>query len=266
MKLSIITVNLNNRDGLKRTIDSVVSQTFKDFEWIVIDGGSTDGSRELIEEYSYYFAFWVSEPDKGVYCAMNKGVTKAEGDYVLFLNSGDLLYDHLILGKITPEFTADIVYGDAERILGDKSLMTCSYPDQLTLSYFYSTTICHQACFIKRQLLMECPYDESYRLVSDWKFLLIQAINNKSFKHVQLIVCKTPVGGLSSQLSQVVMEREDIISSECPALIKNDVNLHRRVCSHIANLSYGEFLDLCGKYKFMSRLITCILVLMKRLG
>ena len=93
MKLSIITVNLNNRDGLKKTIDSVISQTFKDFEWIVIDGGSTDGSRELIEQYVNHFAYWVSEPDKGVYNAMNKGVKKAKGEYLQFLNSGDWLRD-----------------------------------------------------------------------------------------------------------------------------------------------------------------------------
>ena len=80
MKLSIITVNYNNREGLQRTIDSVVSQTFRDFEWIVIDGGSTDGSKELIKQYADHFSYWVSEPDKGIYNAMNKGILKATGE------------------------------------------------------------------------------------------------------------------------------------------------------------------------------------------
>ena len=85
MKLSIITVNLNNREGLQKTIDSVVNQTFRDFEWIVIDGGSTDGSKELIEQYADHFAYWVSEPDKGIYNAMNKGIKVAKGEYLQFL-------------------------------------------------------------------------------------------------------------------------------------------------------------------------------------
>ena len=92
MKLSIITVNLNNRDGLQRTIDSVVSQTFTDYEWIVIDGGSTDGSRELIGQHQDRFAYWCSEPDKGIYNAMNKGIAHAKGEWLQFLNSGAWLY------------------------------------------------------------------------------------------------------------------------------------------------------------------------------
>ena len=93
MKLSIITINYNNREGLKRTIESVVNQTFTDFEWILIDGGSTDGSKELIEQYSNRFSYWVSEPDNGIYNAMNKGLRAAKGDYLQFLNSGDRLYN-----------------------------------------------------------------------------------------------------------------------------------------------------------------------------
>ena len=93
MKLSIITINLNNREGLQKTIESVISQTFRDFEWIVIDGGSTDGSAELIKQYAAHFAYWVSESDKGIYNAMNKGIRQAKGEWLQFLNSGDQLYE-----------------------------------------------------------------------------------------------------------------------------------------------------------------------------
>lgn len=89
MTLSIITVNLNNLEGLKRTYDSVVSQTFTDYEWLVIDGGSTDGSREFIEQHQDKFAYWCSEPDKGIFNAMNKGIVRAKGEYLNFMNSGD---------------------------------------------------------------------------------------------------------------------------------------------------------------------------------
>ena len=91
--LSIITVNLNNCDGLQKTIDSVVGQTFTDYEWIVIDGGSMDGSRELIEQYADCLAYWCSEPDNGIYNAMNKGISRATGEWLLFLNSGDSLFN-----------------------------------------------------------------------------------------------------------------------------------------------------------------------------
>lgn len=110
MKLSIITVKLNNRDGLKRTIDSVVSQTFTDYEWIVIDGGSTDGSRELIEQYQDHFAYWCSEPDKGIYNAMNKGIAHAKGEWLQFLNSGDVLYSNNTLASVfSSKYDADVL-------------------------------------------------------------------------------------------------------------------------------------------------------------
>ena len=83
MKLSVITINYNNRDGLKKTIESVVNQTYKDFEYIIIDGGSTDGSVEVLKEYSDKIDYWVSEPDKGIYNAMNKGIDIAKGEYVM---------------------------------------------------------------------------------------------------------------------------------------------------------------------------------------
>ena len=101
MKLSIITINFNNKDGLKRTIESVISQKFQEFEWIIIDGGSSDGSKLLIEEVARnnkkLVSYWCSEPDGGIYPAMNKGIDKAKGEYILFLNSGDTLHNKNVL-------------------------------------------------------------------------------------------------------------------------------------------------------------------------
>lgn len=112
MKLSIITVNLNNLEGLKRTYESVVCQTFTDYEWIVIDGGSTDGSREFIEQHQDKFAYWCSEPDKGIYNAMNKGIIHAQGEYLNFMNSGDCLACEETLARVlVPNHTEDIIYG-----------------------------------------------------------------------------------------------------------------------------------------------------------
>ena len=97
MKYSIITVNYNNRDGLRATIESVVNQTYRDYEFIVIDGGSTDGSTDVLKEFDDKITYWVSEPDKGIYNGMNKGIAKATGDYLNFMNSGDCFYNEKVL-------------------------------------------------------------------------------------------------------------------------------------------------------------------------
>ena len=112
MKLSIITVNLNNLEGLKKTYESVVCQTFTDYEWIVIDGGSTDGSREFIEQHQDKFAYWCSEPDKGIYNAMNKGIMRAKGEYLNFMNSGDCFAcKETLAGVFNKPRKEDILYG-----------------------------------------------------------------------------------------------------------------------------------------------------------
>ena len=112
LKLSIITVNLNTLEGLKRTYESIVSQTFKNYESLVIDGGSTDGSKEFIEQHQDKFSYWCSEPDKGIYNAMNKGIVRAKGEYLNFMNSGDCFASENTLTEVfcTPQ-TADILYG-----------------------------------------------------------------------------------------------------------------------------------------------------------
>ena len=112
MKYSIITVNYNNREGLKRTIESVIHQTFRDFEFIVIDGGSTDSSAEVLKAYDEHISYWVSEKDNGIYDAMNKGIRKATGDYLNFMNSGDCFYDDDVLRNVTAYASdADIITG-----------------------------------------------------------------------------------------------------------------------------------------------------------
>ena len=112
MKYSIITVNYNNKDGLKKTIESVIHQSYRDFEYIIIDGGSTDGSAELLKEYSDKITYWVSEPDKGIYNGMNKGIAKATGDYLNFMNSGDCFYADDVLQHVADyNYNADFIVG-----------------------------------------------------------------------------------------------------------------------------------------------------------
>ena len=172
MKLSIITINWNNRDGLRMTMDSVLSQTArKDFEYIVIDGGADDGSREMIEkDYAARLDKWVSEPVKPIYKKMNMGVQLASGDYCLFLNSGDSLHEITTIQKILDYLQhADIVIGKMI-FLATGNLMQVAEP--ITLLSLYENSIPHNAAFIRRELLVKFPYDEQLRIVSDWKFFV----------------------------------------------------------------------------------------------
>ena len=229
MKLSIITVNLNNRIGLERTINSVVSQTFKDFEWIVIDGGSTDGSKELITQYANHFAYWVSEPDKGIYNAMNKGIKVSKGEYLLFLNSGDYLYEEATLEQVVQAgLDADVVYG---YILVDRSGNKEIYKKtgEITLGTFVYETINHSGCaFICRSLFEKYGlYDETLRIVSDWKFFL-QAIGlgNASVKYVDVLVSVFDTNGVGSVQKELLGRERDRTLQECvPYRILRDYRL-----------------------------------------
>ena len=154
-KLSIITINYNNLEGLKRTEEPVVNQTWQDFEYIIIDGGSTDGSAAYIENQRGHIDYWVSEPDKGIYNAMNKGIKAATGDFIILMNSGDVFYNDTIIDVLVSELktTDAIVYGDV--VLRNEKKDTeriQKHPEKLNFSYFYKQTICQQACFIKRSL------------------------------------------------------------------------------------------------------------------
>ena len=226
MKLSIITVNLNNRDGLQKTIDSVICQTFRDFEWIVIDGGSTDGSKELIEQYADHFAYWVSEPDKGIYNAMNKGIKVAKGEYLQFLNSGDSLWNETTLQGVVPFFsgTTDIFYGDVAIMKEDKCIGIKKSENRLKMSVLYENSIPHPSSFIRAELLHEEQYDESFKIVSDWKFFIRKSLEKRSFFHLSFIVSSFDLSGVSSTRNSLLeKERFQIGKEEIPDPILADL-------------------------------------------
>lgn len=203
-RLSIITVNFNNRNGLQKTIDSVVAQSFRDFEWIVIDGGSTDGSRELLEQYVGHFSYWVSEPDYGVYHAMNKGIAKAKGDYMNFLNSGDVFADAHVLERVFGyPFGQDLIFGDWYLQYSNHQDLV-NEPEALSLHRLLFWSICHQAMFIKSEILKQKGYDESYRIISDWKRWLEAVGGGCTVLHIPVPVCIFDCSGMSFNNEQVV--------------------------------------------------------------
>lgn len=211
MKYSIITVNFNNKEGLRKTIESVIHQTFRDFEFIIIDGGSTDGSVDVLKEYSSQINYWVSEPDGGIYQGMNKGIMKATGEYLNFMNSGDCFYSSNVLEKVTSyQYDADFIVGkdyhyNNETHQGHASIQ----PPRTTMIHFFVATLDHQSSFIKRELFTNSLYDESHRLVSDWIFFTEKIVKEgKQVQFIPDIICRREEGGLSEQ--QREMNRKEI--------------------------------------------------------
>lgn len=198
MKLSIITVTRNDLAGLRRTAESVAAQVWRDFEWIIIDGASTDGTKEYLQQLSPQPDYWISEPDRGVYDAMNKGLSIARGEYLLFLNAGDSLFEANTLQDCFRHFPGgDVVYGDALFIYPKKERKE-THPDRLSLYYFRHRSLCHQATFIRRVLLRDSGgYSLSYKIVSDWRQWVVWMIEGRTFHHLPLTVCRYMQDGLS---------------------------------------------------------------------
>ena len=179
-QLSIITINRNNFSGLERTMQSVLSQTNKEFEYVVVDGASTDDSVAVIQRYAVSFGKrikWVSEPDKGIYDAMNKGILKATGEYVQILNSGDCLASpdvtERMLLKLKEAGNPSILYGNMIKCFpdGHQIVDKCFAGKEITLLGMYTGTLNHDPAYIRRTLFDKYGnYDESLGIVSDWKW------------------------------------------------------------------------------------------------
>ncbi|MBR6979883.1 MAG: glycosyltransferase [Prevotella sp.] len=200
MKLSIITINYNNLEGLKETMGSVLSQNFKDYEWIVIDGGSTDGSKELLERNNDAISYWVSEPDRGIYHAMNKGVDVAQGEYCQFLNSGDSLISPDILEKVFSYELSDVNYGDVWLTKKGKVVEKRTYPDTITLPCLFGyPPPSHQATFFRTLLVKQHLYREQYSIAADVCLFLELYVTGSHFKHLPLPIVYFDLGGIGSK-------------------------------------------------------------------
>lgn len=211
-RLSIITVNLNNSTGLQNTMKSVKSQSFTDYEHIVIDGGSTDNSVAVIKNHKDNVSYWISEPDTGIYNAMNKGIMKAKGEYIQFLNSGDTFTGPEILKKVFKKnSTEDILYGHVF-VLKEEGGNVYKMPDsnQISLNYFFLKSISHPAAFIKRDLFSNNLYDESYSIAADKKFFIEQIIiRNCSLRLVDEVIVNFDSSGVSSKPENILLVQKE---------------------------------------------------------
>ncbi len=204
MELSIITVNLNNAAGLQRTIESVACQQYRDFGYVIVDGGSTDGSTGVIESLHEHLPrlHWVSEPDGGIYEAMNKGIRMAEGKYLLFLNSGDFLVGPEVLGQVfVTERNADILTGRCRVSEKGKVIHITTPPDLLTFGYLYRNGLAHQSTFIRRALFERLgPYREDFRYNADIEFWYRAIVlNGATTENIETEVADYNTDGISSK-------------------------------------------------------------------
>ncbi len=201
-RLSIITVTFNCKEDLQFTLDSVFSQDYTNFELIIIDGASTDGTVDLIKVYADDITFWLSEPDKGIYDAMNKGLKQATGDYVLFLNAGDLFYSSETLKRVNFEGnpSADIFYGET-LILNEQreqvGLRRKSLTKQLVWQDFKrGMVVCHQSVIVKRSIAVS--YDLKYEVSSDIDWVLRCLKLSSQTVYVPYPISQFVEGGVSS--------------------------------------------------------------------
>lgn len=255
-KISIITVNYNNADGLEKTIKSVVEQSYSLFEYIIIDGNSTDSSVDVIKKYADNITHWVSEKDKGIFDAMNKGIKKATGDYCHFLNSGDLFVQSDVLNRIfgNKEYTAPFINGNQLNDFGAHRQKVPCLNRTLTLYDFYWGTIKHQATFIRRDLFETYGlYDDNLRIISDWKFFLQTiGLHNEQpvFVDVDIVVFEWNGMSTNPQLTERHhKERQAVLDEFIPKPIQAD---YERL--HEMN-NYEYIIKAMNKSSFLNTLI-----------
>lgn len=256
MKISIVTINYNNAEGLRRTLRSVAAQTYSNIEHIVIDGGSNDGSVDIIKEYVNqcvtYDVLWVSEKDKGIYDAMNKGVKKATGDYVWILNSGDAVAAPNVIERMVAVLDADsqeprvesreidLLMGNIVRVRGNKKEYApfpktvddrriddrlTPQPIDVSMLTFYSGTVPQDAAFVKRELFEKYGYfDDKLKICADWKlYLNMIALGGVRPWYVDIDVVLFDMTGISNANNELrLAERKAYLKEVLPTSVRKD--------------------------------------------
>lgn len=261
MEFSIITVNYNNKEGLKKTIESVEGLSSNNYEFIIIDGGSTDGSVNVIKEHQSSISFWVSEKDDGIYNAMNKGIRQAKGEYINFMNSGDTYYTPNVLSIVEKELKGyDIVVGkEFHQNPQTGATATTFLPMRLSMATFVVSFLPHQGGFIRRTLFNDMLYDESLKIVSDWKFYMLQTVyKNRKVKLINTIICQREQGGISNTGTNLNKEeRKQVLNALLPPGICKDYES----LSRLDKTTMYKLLNLCDDSKCRKYLTYCIKII-----
>ncbi len=245
--ISIITINLNNFSGLTQTVESVWKQSFDDYEYLIIDGNSHDGSQEYIKSIENKIAYWVSEDDDGVYSAMNKGIAKAKGEYMLFLNSGDFFPDKNSLSSLVNVSNGyDLIYGNLIINESDKSWIK-RFPDSLSFRFFLKDSLPHPATLVRSTMFQLAGYyNENLRIVSDWEFFMkVVCFLNAKYLHVDIPIAVFNYDGLSSIKNIKLIEAErTTVLSKCYQAFLVDYELADQTERELANLRNSKWFNL----------------------
>jgi len=215
---SVITVVRNGEDIIENTILSVINQNYLNLEYIIIDGNSTDGTIDIIQKYEDKINFWISEPDMGIYDAMNKGISKAKGKFVNFMNAGDIFVDSYICQLVAEKIMikeCDVIYGDFIAQSDTNNLEIIVKPKSLD-KIWRGMIFCHQSVFIKVSILKEIPFDLKYKIVADYNQILSMYINNKIFCYMPNVIAKVAIGGMSYSNHKTIIEQIKVIYAYRP--------------------------------------------------
>lgn len=194
-KITVVTVTYNAEQYLEQTIKSVIEQDYPNIEYIIIDGASTDGTIDIIKKYEKYLSYWISEPDKGIYDAMNKGIDVATGEWINFMNAGDSFCEQNTISNVinSMDKNTDIIAGDIYYINGDKR--TYNKAPGLN-SRFKGMFFCHQTMFVKTSIMKKYKYNTTYKIVSDYDFALKCSINGYRFQFLDIAIANYISGGV----------------------------------------------------------------------
>lgn len=207
-KITIITVSYNAVTSIEPTILSVINQTYPNIEYIVIDGGSNDGTVDIIKKYQNKISYWVSEPDKGIYDAMNKGIRMATGDWINFMNAGDTFFCDTSLNLLfipEPDSGIDIIYGDTEFIYAFGRYVR--QPAELE-KLKYGMIFCHQSSFVKADLLKKQNYNTKYKICADYDFFYSCLKERKTFQYIPHTISVFDARNGLSSVNRIARERE----------------------------------------------------------
>lgn len=216
-KVSVITVTYNALDALKKTADSVARQDYPELEYIVVDGSSTDGTKNYLAAHADSITRWVSEPDHGIYDAMNKGSRMATGDYLIFMNAGDQFAATDVLRRVFGDkrlhaHEADIIYGDVVK----NGRVKVAEP----IHNSHRMIFCHQSSLIRRECLAECPYDTRHRMSADFKFFKQMYLSGKRFVQVPFAIADYDVTGVSNRHRSLGLRDNIRVVSEVDSFIE----------------------------------------------
>lgn len=214
IKITVITVCYNAVNEIKTTIESVINQTYSNVEYIIVDGGSTDGTIDIIREYESRITRWVSEPDRGIYDAMNKGIRIATGDYINFMNAGDCFVDNTILEQVSKRIpagrTIDIIYGNSYK--HDKLKKWKDYSHDFKVLHHHGA-FCHQSGFIRTDYHKSNLFDLKYKYFADFDFFHKSYMAGASFQQLDIFIAdyNAETGASLTQIEKNYKEFTEII-------------------------------------------------------